>query len=284
MTRSTTHGIHTDNKAQSQQIQALQDKVTSSNALLEQLVKDVQNFNKPSPPTAPLETTKDLFSMKTKAQPMTFMAATTVDFGQPTESISAEAHYVDIAPVAPMPPLPKVQPPPPALPPSIVALNVKRQRNVLKSSPEMHEPPKKSEMKRPPCLDVIMPQPTVHELSNSLVYVFNPMHQVHSTANAQERRSSLDKDVGVWIHLLDHFARNDVEVAKQQKQLVELLATLNDCLDKAPDSARRSFYHVSSTRHIDALLQRLVEKSGSVRLEKEVEEFEDVRDEWMSQE
>ncbi len=72
------------------------------------------------------------------------------------------------------------------------------------------------------------------------------------------------------------------EGGKQAKldDTVELLVGVNGSIEKCDDKMKRLFYQGTEQAGIDGVLQKLQTVSKSVRAMKEVEEFEDARDDW----
>jgi hypothetical protein len=71
-----------------------------------------------------------------------------------------------------------------------------------------------------------------------------------------------------------------VELKAEQNEAVDLLVHLNELIEKADGKMRKLFYDASTQARIDSVLDKLQTVSKSVRVQKEVEEFEDEKAEW----
>ena len=159
--------------------------------------------------------------------------------------------------------------PAPNLPPSIIALNAQRKANAWESIRR----PKTAFVPLPPgrptCFNVNKASTT--DLRQGLKYLLS--------SNAMPS-PDLAKDVNTWIRLVENSV--DSWMVSQSTDLVDLLIDLNNGLEEAPGDRRRTFYNTSSAAGIDASLMKLVERTRSVRVEKEVEDFEDTREDWLA--
>ena len=95
-------------------------------------------------------------------------------------------------------------------------------------------------------------------------------------------------DITDWITELHGFAEelcsSPPVFEKQQmndmiNKSVKLLVALNRLIEKAEDEAKDVFYTVSGTR-VDSVFAKL--RGLSTHCEKEIEEFEDEREDWCS--
>jgi hypothetical protein len=156
-----------------------------------------------------------------------------------------------------------------------MSLNIKRQENAMKHVTTRHEIPRKLPPERPTCFKT--PEPTNDELTQGLDYIFSAREKSHP---------GLSKDLNAWVQLLSNLVDSRMssstsKPAIQHADLLELLIHLNDKLDEAKDDMRQLFYRVSTAAHIDEILQKMVTFTRSVRVEQVVEEFVDVRQEWI---
>lgn len=185
---------------------------------------------------------------------------------------------------------PLTRKPPLELPAEIAELNIKRQAsgslafNEYRKKHLLPSPPSK-----PPFLTLEVP--TLFQLRDGLNYIFRPFP--HTTARqATLGRDERQKEVLRWTngleHLLDWWIAEpisgplDAKGSKQAKvdEMVELLVGMNASIEKCDYKIRRLFYRGTEQAEIDRVLQKLQTVTQSVRVMKEVEEFEDARDEW----
>jgi hypothetical protein len=177
------------------------------------------------------------------------------------------------------------------LPVAIVKLNIRRQSA---SSKAFEEYQKNCFEPKPPCkLSFLSLEiPTVPQLRHGLTYIFRPFPQ--STAAGQEslNRDERRKEIVRWIQGLDHLldawisgtmsshSAHKEAIQDEQNEMVDLLIGLNGSIETSDDDMKRLFYQGTEQAGIDRVLDRFCMVLGSVRAMKEVEEFEDVRDEW----
>ena len=178
------------------------------------------------------------------------------------------------------------------LPASIIELNLRRQSSGQKAFQEYqkkHFEPKKLPPPRPSFL--YLETPTVPQLRDGLCYVFRSF-SVATARQATLNRDERKKEVVRWAQGLDHLLdswtsestifSSDSQEAEQAKQneLVDLFVALNASIEKSNDVMKRLFYQAALGAGIDRVLEKLQTVSRSVRAMKEIEEFEDARDEW----
>lgn len=65
-----------------------------------------------------------------------------------------------------------------------------------------------------------------------------------------------------------------------QNEMIDLIVALNDSIEKSNDVMKRHFYQATERAGFDGVLGKLQTVSRSVRAMKEIEEFQDARDEW----
>lgn len=185
---------------------------------------------------------------------------------------------------------PLTRKPPLELPAAIAELNIKRQSSGSKAFSEYR---KKNFLRKPPGKPsfLTLEVPTPFQLRDGLGYIFRPFPQTtarQATLDRDERK----KEVLRWTHGLEHLldcwmtepisVSLESEGGKQAKldDTVELLVGVNGSIEKCDDKMKRLFYQGTEQAGIDGVLQKLQTVSKSVRAMKEVEEFEDARDDW----
>ena len=180
------------------------------------------------------------------------------------------------------------------LPASIIALNNRRQVTGLKEFEEFkakNAAPKQLHMPSFLTLDV----PSLPQLRDGLTYIFRPFTSMKSNQarNALEERK---KEIVRWTHGFDHFLNSwqsqaipssscseEVGLGPKQNDVVDLFVHLNGLVEKADGKMRKLFYDASTQAQIDNVLDKLQTVSKSVRVQKEVEEFEDEKAEWVGE-
>lgn len=159
-------------------------------------------------------------------------------------------------------------------PPSLVSLNNERQAFTVKEFDafiKRHVRPAQQTF-----LDVSMPN--MKQLHDGLAHIFHPLPSAEKEfmpAQSQERLSEISR----WIQGIQQFVEGGGHRG-QSKGLVELIIALNEAVDKSGDSMRGLFYRASDRLGLLDALERLSNDSKSVRVVKEVEEFQDAREEW----
>jgi hypothetical protein len=133
--------------------------------------------------------------------------------------------------------------------------------------------------------------PTMGQLRDGLTYIFRPYAQRMARKpepGLVERKNEIVR----WIQGLDHFVKSCVSTSiwspvkrnaenrGQGNDVVDLLVHLNGSIEKSDKEIRELFYQASEHAQIDNALNKLQTTSKSVRVMKEFEEFEDVREEW----
>lgn len=98
------------------------------------------------------------------------------------------------------------------------------------------------------------------------------------------------RDVITWVHELDHFldacgfssdGQNPSHMSSSD--LVDLLICLNEWIESSSGALRSIFYQAAEQAGLDRVFEKLQRISKSVRCAKEIEEYEDVREEWEDQ-
>jgi hypothetical protein len=177
------------------------------------------------------------------------------------------------------------------LPAAIVNLNIRRQSASLKAFEESKTDYSEPKRQRKPSF-LTLETPTVPQLRQGLSYIFHPIPQ--STSAGQGRLKSDEKRMEIvrWVQGLDHLldawtsgtilspSASKEAVQDEESMMVDLMIGLNSSIETSDDDKKRLIYQGTEQAGIDRVLNRFCTVSGLVRVMKEVEEFEDVRDEW----
>lgn len=188
----------------------------------------------------------------------------------------------------------------PQLPQDVRAINEQRQ---LVGSREFQKFQAKYQLRVQPSKPSFLKR-TAHsipDLREGIDFVFRP---VYSSTNGMKLSSAEERkrEVIKWIEALDSIVETAFPASETASspssgphlskpldgqlhsstanELVDLLATLNRALEQSEPVVRRNFYHASQLAHLDQVFDRLQRVSKSVRCRKEIEEFEDMREEW----
>lgn len=240
-----------------------------------------------------------IHSIRPHFSPVALMAANPLP--NPTDKISTTLGLFAVPPEPPSDDLIAAHHPAPApkpesekqarqLPAAIVVLNERRQSTGAKGFKDFQEkyhPPKPPP--KPSFLTLEIP--TAPQLLDGLDYIFRPFPPAttrQTVANRDERKREIFRWTEGLDHLLNSWASEPIsspsasKEARQAKgnEMVDLLVRLNGLIDGSDDRMKRVFYQGAEQGEIDGVLDKLQRVSKSVRGMKEVEEFEDVREEW----
>lgn len=135
---------------------------------------------------------------------------------------------------------------------------------------QQHNPPK--QVQKPSFLELTAP--TIHGLQDCIPYIFA------SSPDGKQQTHELKSEMERWMQGFSHFVRNNKPDAVSDTGLLALLATLNGAIEKSAISVRRLFYDMSDSAGLFTTLDQILAVSKSVRVMKEIEEFQDARQEW----
>ena len=134
--------------------------------------------------------------------------------------------------------------------------------------------------------------PSTREIREGIVFILQPL-PVSDPAEAGHVATARARDISLWVHGLNHLL--DLLVSNMHRaddpaavgvlglphnEAVDLIIHVNEAIQTSNPTARTVFYKASSAANIDQAWQKLERLSKSVRVTKEIEEFEDERDEW----
>lgn len=132
------------------------------------------------------------------------------------------------------------------------------------------------------------PRPTVHELEQGLRHIFCSTSR-NSSCQDGSTRQHLATTITRWTKGLSGLLQTHYQAistvntiaqsvsATHQTSYVGLLSSLNQMLEDTNNDVRRLFYESSYEAGIDSTFNKLLKISKSVRIEKEVTEFQDER-------
>lgn len=135
---------------------------------------------------------------------------------------------------------------------------------------QRHPPPK--QVHKPSFLKPTTP--SVRELHDCIPYIFT------SLPDGKQQTDELKYEIERWTQGLSCLVRDNKPGAESDAGLLALLATLNQTVEESAKSVRRLFYDVSESVGLSTILDQILIKSKSVRVMKEIEEFQDAKEEW----
>lgn len=83
-----------------------------------------------------------------------------------------------------------------------------------------------------------------------------------------------------WTEGFHQFTKTRAGDREKSGELVELLVSLNAAVERSNDKMRQMFYEASDKAGFIDAIEQLQESSKSVRIMKEIEEFQDAREDW----
>jgi hypothetical protein len=117
--------------------------------------------------------------------------------------------------------------------------------------------------------------PNHQELQACIPYIFR------STAEGKQQTQELKQEISRWTQEFSRFVNSNEETQKNKDEFImALLVALNEAVDSSSGRMRQLFYETSGSAGFAAVLQRVETISKSVRVMKEIEEFEDTKEEW----
>jgi len=159
------------------------------------------------------------------------------------------------------------------LPAATVALNNERRAfgaREYKAFKQRHEQSKKG--LKPSFLTSVAP--TNQELQDSIPHIFQ------STAEGKLQTQERKNEITRWAHEFSRYI-NDINVTKSNKDghVLRLLGALNEAVESSTGKMRKLFYETSDSAGFTSVLSQIETMSKSVRVMKEIEEFQDTKGE-----
>lgn len=117
--------------------------------------------------------------------------------------------------------------------------------------------------------------PTLEQLRLSIPTMFQPL--LSGKLETQQR----SRDINCWIECfsaLVHQQKSQTEQKETNEAFLQLLIKLNEHLEKSEMKMKQLFFDISNKVGLQSALDELLKTTKSVRLMKEVEEFEDMRE------
>lgn len=137
-----------------------------------------------------------------------------------------------------------------------------------------HAQPKR--VPKPSFLTSIMP--TSQELQACIPYIFQ------STAEGKQQTQQLKNEINRWTEGFSHFINHKAPPREKDECFLMLLGALNEAVEDSSRGTRQLFYETSDSSGFATALDQVQTISKSVRVMKEIEEFEDAKEEWEKQE
>ncbi|KAI4679844.1 hypothetical protein J4E81_010249 [Alternaria sp. BMP 2799] len=105
-------------------------------------------------------------------------------------------------------------------------------------------------------------------------------HIFQSTAEGKQQTQELKNEVTRWTHEFSHFVIDRTATHKSRDESVlTLLGVLNEAIDSSSEKIRKLFYETSDSAGFTSVLNQVERTSKSVRVMKEIEEFQDAKEE-----
>ncbi|KAI4652459.1 hypothetical protein J4E93_002661 [Alternaria ventricosa] len=163
------------------------------------------------------------------------------------------------------------------LPAATVALNIERRAfgaREYEAFKQRHAQPKKS--LKPYFLTSVAP--TNQELQDSIPHIFQ------STAEGKQQTQELKNEISRWTQEFARFV-DDTKATQSNKDghVLSLLGALNEAVDSSTGKMRKLFYETSDSAGFTSVLNQVETMSKSVRVMKEIEDFQDAKEEWSEQ-
>jgi len=116
---------------------------------------------------------------------------------------------------------------------------------------------------------------TRQELQACIPYIF------HSTIEGKQQTQELKNETSRWTQEFSRFVNDDKATPQDRDEcILTLLGRLNEAIDASNPRMRQLFYETSGSMGFADALDHVKTVSKAVRVQKEIEEFEDVKDEW----
>ncbi|CAN9316016.1 unnamed protein product [Alternaria alternata] len=129
---------------------------------------------------------------------------------------------------------------------------------------------------KPSFLTSIMP--TSQELQACIPYIFQ------STAEGKQQTQELRDEINRWTEGFSRFINHKAPPREKDECFLMLLGALNEAVENSSRGMRQLFYETSDSSGFATALDQVQTISKSVRVMKEIEEFEDAKEEWEKQE
>lgn len=131
-------------------------------------------------------------------------------------------------------------------------------------------------VQKPSFLTSIMP--TSQELQACIPYIFQSM------AEGKQQTQQLKNEINRWTEGFSRFVNHKAPPLEKDEYFLMLLGALNEAVENSPRGTRQLFYETSDSSGFATALDQVQTISKSVRVMKEIEEFEDAKEEWEKQE
>ncbi|KAI4681845.1 uncharacterized protein J4E84_007441 [Alternaria hordeiaustralica] len=105
-------------------------------------------------------------------------------------------------------------------------------------------------------------------------------HIFQSTAEGKQQTQERKNDITRWAHEFSRYI-NDTNVTQSNKDghILRLLGALNEAVESSTGKMRKLFYETSDSAGFTSVLSQIETMSKSVRVMKEIEEFQDTKGE-----
>jgi hypothetical protein len=114
----------------------------------------------------------------------------------------------------------------------------------------------------------------MQELQDCFPYIFQ------ATPDGKQQIQELKSEIERRTQGFFLFINSMVPGIESDEKLLALLTTLNEAVEKSTGKAQQLFYEASSSAGFEKAVDQVLAMSKSVRVTKEIEEFQDVKEEW----
>ena len=120
-----------------------------------------------------------------------------------------------------------------------------------------------------------MPTPTSQELQACIPYI------LRSEIEGKQQTRELENEISRWTQEFSRFINDNKATPTDRDECVlTLLGALNEAIDNSTPRMRQLFYETSGSAGFADALNQVKTVSKAVRVKKEIEEFEDTKEEW----
>ncbi|XP_014558716.1 hypothetical protein COCVIDRAFT_93769 [Bipolaris victoriae FI3] len=116
--------------------------------------------------------------------------------------------------------------------------------------------------------------PTIQDLYDGTIYLFS------SLPEGKQQTDELKFATQRWTQGLSLLIKNTTSDAESDDGFLHLLQMLNRTVEGSAKSVRKLFYEVSGSAGLLGALDQILATSKSVRVMKEIEDFQDAKEEW----
>jgi len=103
---------------------------------------------------------------------------------------------------------------------------------------------------------------------------------LQATPDGKQQIQELKSEIEPWTQGFFLLINSMVPSVESDEKLLALLTPLNEAVEKSTGKVQQLFYEASSSAGFEKAVDQVLAMSKSVRVTKEIEEFQDVKEEW----